>query len=154
SIRPAHDRIGLVGIHVPAPDARRAGSPTLYAVRAWGRSAGVDSSVNGPIALVQVTDLGVHARVGTNDAAVWLTGVNDGMPKAGATVVLYDAKGRTLASARTDALGLARMRGFGSKQKPDTTREVEIDEEGDGGSVGGEGYVKVTLGDDRAIASI
>ena len=56
-----------------------------------------------PIALVQVTDLGVHARVGAEDAAVWVTGADDGRPRAGAAVTLHDDKGRVLARARTDS---------------------------------------------------
>ncbi len=67
------------------------------------------SRVFRPIALVQVSDLGVHARVGTEAAAVWVTGAEDGRPRSGASVTLHDAKGRVLGRARSDSAGLARI---------------------------------------------
>lgn len=144
-LRPARDRIGLTGVQLTAPDARRPNAPTLFAVRVRGRSIGADSTSNGPIAVVQVTNLGVHARVGANDGAVWVTGVNDGQPKAGAKVVLYNTRGKALDTATTDSRGLARLGGWASRQNADTSTSPYADNEG---------YVKVTLGDDRAMASI
>ncbi|HEY9227401.1 MAG TPA: MG2 domain-containing protein, partial [Gemmatimonadaceae bacterium] len=149
ALRPDRDRIALTGVRLPAPDARQPGAPTLFAVRVRGRSAGFDSTANGPIAVVQVTDLGVHARIGANDGVVWVTGVNDGMPKQGATVVLHDKRGRVLATSRTDARGLARLGGWASKTVRDTT---PADEDFYGGD--NEGYVKVTLGDDHALTAV
>ena len=55
--------------------------------------------------MVQVTDLGIHARLGIESAAVWVTGVSDGAPKPGASVTLYDKEGRVHAAGQTDDQG-------------------------------------------------
>ena len=140
------DRAYHVGVHIPSPDARKAGAPTLYAVQVTGRAAGSDVSAEGPISIVQVTNLGVHARIGAADGAVWVTGANDGLPRPGAAVVLHDARGRVLATAVTDARGLARLSGWAARIPRDTSAAARDEV--------GQGYVKVTLGDDRAISSI
>ena len=145
-VRAAPERAMLTGLRLPVPDATRPGNPALYAVKVSGR-AGKDTVAGGSLSLVQVTDLGVHARVGTTEGTVWVTGVNDGAAKAGASVVLYDAGGRRLASATTDARGLARLSGWRSAP----ARDDDDDEEGNSGF---EGYVRVTLGSDRAVAAI
>ena len=144
-VRAAAERAMLTGIRLPVPDATRPGNPALYAVQISGR-AGKDTVAAGSLSLVQVTDLGVHARVGTTEGMVWVTGVNDGAPKAGANVVLLDAGGRRLASATTDARGLARLSGWANTPVRD-----DDDEEG---NTGFEGYVRVTLGSDRAVTAI
>jgi uncharacterized protein YfaS (alpha-2-macroglobulin family) len=143
-VRAARDRAMLTGVRLPVSDATRPGAPAMYAVRVSGRS-GADSVSNGSLSLVQVSDLGVHARIGTNEGVVWVTGVNDGAPKAGATVALHDAQGRRLATATTDARGLARLTGWGA------VRSAADDEEG---YTSFEGYVRVTLGADRAVTAI
>ena len=145
AVKAAPERAMLTGIRLPVPDAARPGSPALYAVQISGRN-GKDTVAAGSLSLVQVTDLGVHARIGTNEGAVWVTGVNDGGVKPGASVVLYDARGRRLATATTDARGLARLTGWANAPVPE-----DDDEEGNGGF---EGYVRVTLGSDRAVTSI
>ena len=92
--RPTPERAMLTGVRLPVSDAARAGQPgALCRARSAARD-GEDTVADGPLSLVQVTDLGVHARIGTTEGAVWVTGVNDGAAKAGATVVLYDARGR------------------------------------------------------------
>ena len=138
------DRAMRTGIRLPVPDATRPG-PTLYAVRLSGR-VGKDSVASGPLSLVQVTDLGVHARIGTTEGMVWVTSVVDGSPKSGAAVTLYDASGRRLVTATTDARGLARLTGWANAPVRD-----DDDEEG---NTGFEGYVRVTLGSDRAVTAI
>jgi uncharacterized protein YfaS (alpha-2-macroglobulin family) len=143
-VRAAADRPMVTGVRFTAPDASRPGTPTLFAVKVNGRGSAGDASGQGPTALVQVTDLGVHARIGVSEAAVWVTGVSDGTPKQGATVVLHDARGRRLASAVTDARGVARLAGW-------PVPPASGDEEEHGSF---EGYVSVTLGDDRAITAI
>ena len=146
SVRGAADRAMVTAVRLPAPDARRRGSPTLFAVRVSGRANGRDAMIDDPVTLVQITDLGVHARIGVSDGAVWVTGVEDGKPRAGAKVVLRDSKGHDLASATTDAAGLARLGGT-----PDTNTVVDTEE---GWGRGLEGYVTVTLGDDRAVTAV
>jgi len=144
-VHAAPERAMVTGIRLPVPDATRPGNPALYAVKVSGR-AGKDTVAGGSLSLAQVTDLGVHARVGTTEGMVWVTGVSDGAAKAGANVVLYDAGGKRLTSAITDARGLARLTGWRSGPAGDAD-----DEEGNSGF---EGYVRVTLGSDRAVAAI
>jgi uncharacterized protein YfaS (alpha-2-macroglobulin family) len=144
-VHSSQDRAIHTGVAIPASDARRPGSPTLYAVKITGRAGAEDVRTDAPVAIVQVTNLGVHARIGAADGAVWVTGANDGLPRAGATVVLYDDRGHALASSRTDATGLARLAGWSTPAPRDTTRRRgEADNR----------YVKVTLGDDRAIGFV
>ena len=145
-IRAGDDRPSLTGVRLPAPDATRAHAPALFAVRINGRADGGDARTDGPAALVQVTDLGVHARIGMTEGAVWVTGVSDGRPRANATVVLFDAQGRRLATARTDSAGLARLGSYAEPQR--ATDDGEDDYQNF------EGYVSVTLGDDRALTAI
>ncbi len=142
-LRARRDRAMLTGVRLPVPDASRPGSPALYAVKLSGRS-GADTVAGGALSLVQVSDLGVHARIGAAEGVVWVTGVNDGAPRAGATVEVHDAQGRRLATARTDARGLARLSGWSGVRAVD-------DEEG---YTNFEGYVRVTLGSDRAVTAI
>jgi len=97
-----------------------------------------------PIALVQVTDLAVHARVGIDRAMVWVTGVGDGRPRPGAEVTLHDSKHRVRATGRTDREGLVRFDRF--EAYPDECEPGNCDDF--------EGYVVASLGDDRAIVGI
>jgi uncharacterized protein YfaS (alpha-2-macroglobulin family) len=117
-------------------------------VKVSGRAGGKDVET-GPIAIVQVTDLGVHARVGKAEGVIWVTSVSTGAAKAGATVTLYDPQGRQRATARTDAQGIARLTGWAEP----TANESE-EGEGDEDSGPFDGVVKVSLGDDRALTPI
>ena len=146
------DRIQIYGVPLPASDAARGGA-TLYAVQVDAASRPVppktgDAAAEGrraprPLALVQVTDLGVHAKIGESDGAVWVTGASDGQPRAGARVVLHDRRGRELAAATTDSSGLARLQGWTPPPR----------DENDPYS-GDLGYVAVTLGPDRALVGV
>ena len=106
------------------------------------------SRVFRPIALVQVSDLGVHARVGMEDAAVWVTGASDGRPRAGAEVSLHDARGRLLGRSRSDASGLARFAHFAVQPADTLAEDDELRWSGF------QGYVRVTDGDDRAVLAV
>jgi hypothetical protein len=97
-----------------------------------------------PIALVQVTDLALHARVGTDQALAWVTGVHDGLPRAGVVVTLYDAERRVRATARTDREGIARMDRLATF--PGECRDWSCESF--------EGYMVATLGGDRAVVGI
>jgi len=143
----ARDRVRVYGVKLPVPAFRGPGSPTLLAVQVTSPRLDSTSRRRRPIALVQVTDLGVHARVGSEEGVVWVTGAGDGRPRAGAQVTLHDPKGRALARAVTDTSGLARLTGYGT-----ATRDAEDDEEEGGTSF--QGYVSVVLGADRALLGI
>ncbi|MEO8199065.1 MAG: MG2 domain-containing protein [Gemmatimonadota bacterium] len=143
------DHAHIFGIPLPILNAQRPGKATLLAVRISSPQLpvipGAEPSL-GPLALIQVTDLGVHARVGVQEGVVWVTGASDGRARANAQVQLRDRKGRLLASATTDSLGLARLRGY---QVPPRAADGE-----DTGGGDLEGFVTVTAGSDRAMVGI
>jgi len=136
----------MMGIRVPhrsTAGARSADGGTLVAVKVTSPALDSLSRRHRPIALVQVTDLAVHARVGVDQAEVWVTGVNDGLPREGVDVALHDLSGAVRARGRTDARGLARLEGFA----PATPCEGWECESADG-------YVVATTADDRAVVGI
>jgi uncharacterized protein YfaS (alpha-2-macroglobulin family) len=139
----------ITGIPLPTIDAARPHTSPLLAVRIEGNGASGEaetSSSSGTI--VQVTDLGVHAKIGSTEGAVWVTGVSDGKPRAGATVVLHDPFGRELSTAQTNADGLARFASLRTLAPP---------AEGDDPPMrysGFEGFVTAQLGADRAVVAI
>jgi alpha-2-macroglobulin len=118
---------------------------TLYAVQVG--SPFVDSISRGrrPIALVQVTDLAVHAKIGADEGRVWVTGVTDGQPRADVGVTLHDALGNVRATGRTDAEGLARLSGYRSHADDPCVRYEWCDFEG---------YVSAETADDRALVGL
>ena len=148
AVRGARDRVRVYGVPLEPPAPARGSRPTLMALQVTSPRLDSASRVYRPIAVVQVTDLGGHARVGAEDAVVWVTGAADGRPRAGASVTLHDDKGRVLARARTDSSGLARMTRFASlPPAPDAESE-------EGQWSGFQGYVAVALGEDRAVLGI
>ncbi len=144
AVRAPVDRGMITGVRLPVADATRAGSSGLFAVRVSGRARGTSDGSETPTSLVQITDLGVHVRLGAAEGYVWVTGVSDGSAKRGAVVQLFDPNGQLLATSRTDARGLARLAGWA----PNATTSDD-----DGRSTV-EGYVRVTLGTDRAYAAV
>jgi uncharacterized protein YfaS (alpha-2-macroglobulin family) len=142
----------VTAVRLPVSNPTRPGNPTLFAVKIASGQSDPDDSFK-PVALVQITDLAVHARIGIEEGAVWVTGVADGKARSGATVTLYDPKGRQRATAVTDARGLARLTGFAAS---DTTAVVPVNDECEdcGGGDGFEGYVAASLGSDRALVGI
>ncbi|MCE9602863.1 MAG: hypothetical protein K8S21_11720 [Gemmatimonadetes bacterium] len=143
------DRGSLTGLSLPVADATRADAPTLYAVKVGGSALakGDAGLANATIALVQVTDLGVTARLGAQEGMVWVTGVSDGKPRANAEVTLHGPDGAVLATARTDAQGLAQLRDFAETLAPPDAEDGEYESpEG--------GYVAVRSGSDRALVAV
>ncbi len=57
-----------------------------------------------------VTNLGVHFKLGRENAMAWVTSLDKGRPVAGAAVRVSDCKGRELAKSTTDAQGIARFK--------------------------------------------
>lgn len=62
--------------------------------------------------LAQVTDMSVHARIGSRGGVVWVTRISTGEAVAGADVSVIDGQGKTRWSGATDATGLARVAGL------------------------------------------
>ncbi|MDZ7937058.1 MAG: MG2 domain-containing protein [Rhodoferax sp.] len=56
-----------------------------------------------------VTNLGVHFKLGRENALAWVTSLDKGMPVAGAAVRVSDCRGKEVASGTTDAQGIARL---------------------------------------------
>ncbi len=90
-----------------------------------------------------VTNLGVHFKLGRDNALAWVTTLDKGQPVAGALVRVSDCQGRVLATARTDAQGVARLTGL-SPEPPSCQRRGDgadpEDEEGEWGVGGASGY--------------
>ncbi|MEJ2679073.1 MAG: MG2 domain-containing protein, partial [Gemmatimonadota bacterium] len=142
-VRAAQDQRRVTGVRMPAPDARRADAPKLYAVQVSAPSLDTLKRYTPPIAVVQVTDLAIQARVGTDQALVWVTGVEDGAPRAGAHVFLYDRTGQLRATGVTDGEGLALLEGFGSPAECEDWSCRRFD-----------GYVRATLANDQAVVGL
>lgn len=58
---------------------------------------------------VLATNLGVHVKIGRENALVWVTSLDRGKPVADAEVAVNDCRGASLWRGRTDASGLARI---------------------------------------------
>jgi len=85
-----------------------------------------------------VTNLGVHFKLGRDNALAWVTTLDKGQPVAGAQVRVSDCQGRALATARTDAQGVARLTGL-SPEPPSCHRRGDEADEDDDSYEGGEG---------------
>ena len=62
-----------------------------------------------------VTNLGVHFKLGRDNALAWVTTLDKGAPVAGALVRVSSCQGVELAQATTDAQGIARFTGLSSE---------------------------------------
>lgn len=58
-----------------------------------------------------VTNLGVHFKLGRENAMAWVTTLDKGQPVEGAKVRVSDCRGNEVATGVTDAQGLARLEG-------------------------------------------
>lgn len=154
-VRASQDQGMVTGVRVPVR-ARGAMGGTLVAVRVAAGARGFGET-GAPIALVQVTDLAVQARIGTDQGVVWVTGVADGLPRAGAAIELKGRDGRVRARGRTGADGLATLTGFRADTAGTAAAGGEGDEcEGDCGTPDQpfDGYVVATLAEDRAVVGV
>lgn len=149
AIKRAVDQPRIVSIPMPAGDARQRNSATMLLVHVSNAATAAkdtsadDGEENGAmLSLVQVTNLGVHAKIGDATGVVWVTGANDGKPRAGAQVELHDTKGTVIARGTSNAEGLTSLANF-------TWRKPADDDDDNG-----EGYVTVTLNDDRALLPV
>ncbi len=158
-VRSVRDRHGVYGVAFPAPDARVAGTSTLYAVKISSprlprpRREGERTSAEEyqPIALIQVTDLGIHAKIGREEGTVWVTGVSDGKPRAGAAIRVRDRRRNLLAEGVTDQTGLFR---FESVRRPAPVADSSADSRDEYSYDDFEGYVEARLGNDRALVGV
>ena len=106
-------------------------------IQVSARGARTASYWQAPIAMLQVTDLAIHSRVGVDEAAVWVTDVSGGEGTPGATVTLFSPEGERLAQGVTDAEGVLILRGLG-----ETCDDCS------------KGYLSAELNGDRAVISL
>ncbi len=144
------ERHGIYGIPFEAPNASAPGTPTLFAVKVTSPAlrfmrdgVSVPGEAYQSVALVQVTDLGIHAKMGAEEGSVWVTGVGDGKPRPGVQIKVWDGKHRLLARGTTDPQGFFRFTGV--KRRPKPADAGDRDE-------ALLGYVEARLGADRALA--
>lgn len=64
-----------------------------------------------------VTNLGVHFKLGRDNALAWVTTLDKGLPVAGAKVAVSDCRGKAVAQGVTNAQGLLMLEGI-SPQAP------------------------------------
>jgi uncharacterized protein YfaS (alpha-2-macroglobulin family) len=62
-----------------------------------------------------VTNLAVHFKLGRENALAWVTTLDKGQPVAGAAVRVSDCSGKELATAVTDAQGIAPLQGLSAR---------------------------------------
>ncbi|HEY9480008.1 MAG TPA: Ig-like domain-containing protein, partial [Gemmatimonadaceae bacterium] len=139
------DRPAVTGIKLPALTTGSPRHPALLAVKIERARPDSAERAAATLAVVQVTNLGVHARIGAESGVVWVTGVDDGKPRPGAQVSILDFSGRKVATAIADERGIASFPKFSAK--PGTLAEEPY-------YSGFEGYVIVTLGTDRALTGV
>jgi alpha-2-macroglobulin len=71
-----------------------------------------------------VTNLGVHFKLGRENAFAWVTSLDKGQPVAQATVRVSDCRGVELATGTTNAQGLVELKGL-SSEPPQCNEESE-----------------------------
>ena len=135
------DRVRIFGVKLPLYNMQRPSAPILQLVKVTSPTLSEDWQASQPYAIVQVTDLAVHAKIGLSGGVVWVTGVADGKPRAGAAVTLYDPIGKVRATARTTADGIAVLGPY-------------VTDSAGGEEFGFQGYVVASDGNDKALTSI
>jgi uncharacterized protein YfaS (alpha-2-macroglobulin family) len=98
------------GFHVVEIASRKLGTSLLDARYGEGRTMYVRTAA-------LVTNLGVHFKLGRENALAWVTSLDKGKPVAGAQVVVSDCRGQEVARGQTDARGIATLSGL-SPQAP------------------------------------
>ena len=93
------------GFHVIEIASQKLGASLLDARHGDARNMYVRSSA-------LVTNLGVHFKLGRENALAWVTTLDKGQPVANARVRVSDCHGVEVASASTDAQGIASMTGI------------------------------------------
>lgn len=98
-------------------------------------------------AVVQVTDLAGHMKLGAARSEVFVWRLSNGQPVGDAAVTIVDAAGKKLTEARTDATGIAGLPGVGELPIPQKTP--------DGYALWGPPFLaaRIESGDDVAIVS-
>ncbi|HEY0202320.1 MAG TPA: MG2 domain-containing protein, partial [Burkholderiaceae bacterium] len=93
------------GFHVVEIASQKLGASLLDEQYGEGRTMYVRTSA-------LVTNLGVHFKLGRENALAWVTSLDKGQPVAGAAVRVSDCRGKELATGTTDAQGIAHIKGL------------------------------------------
>ncbi len=93
------------GFHVVEIASQKLGTSLLDERYGNGRTLFVRTSA-------LVTNLGVHFKLGRENALAWVTTLDKGAPVAGAAVRVSDCRGREVATGTTDAQGVAKLSGI------------------------------------------
>ncbi|RLJ38809.1 alpha-2-macroglobulin [Acidovorax sp. 106] len=93
------------GFHVVEIASQKLGASLLDERHGDGRTMYVRTSA-------LVTNLGVHFKLGRENAVVWVTSLDKGKPMQGAKVRVSDCAGRELAQAITNEQGVANIEGL------------------------------------------
>jgi hypothetical protein len=93
------------GFHVVEIASQKLGTSLLDERHGNGRTMYVRTSA-------LVTNLGVHFKLGRENALAWVTTLDKGQPVAQARVRVSDCRGREVASASTNAQGIASLSGI------------------------------------------
>ncbi len=93
------------GFHVVEIASQKLGASLLDERHGAGRTMYVRTSA-------LVTNLGVHFKLGRENALAWVTTLDKGTPVAGAVVRVSDCRGREVAHASTNAQGMASFTGI------------------------------------------
>ncbi|WP_440114153.1 alpha-2-macroglobulin family protein [Acidovorax sp. BL-A-41-H1] len=96
------------GFHVVEIASQKLGASLLDDRHGEGRTMYVRTSA-------LVTNLGVHFKLGRENAMAWVTTLDKGQPVQGAQVRVSDCRGNEVGSATTDAQGVARIDGLSSQ---------------------------------------
>ncbi len=99
------------GFHVLELASQKLGSSLLDERHGAGRTMYVRTSA-------LVTNLGVHFKLGRENALAWVTTLDKGQPVANAQVRVSDCQGQQIASASTNAQGIAYLTGISPKAPP------------------------------------
>jgi hypothetical protein len=103
------------GFHVVEITSQKLGSSLLDERHGKDRSMVVRTSA-------LVTNLGVHFKLGRENAVAWVTTLDKGSPVANAQVRVSDCRGKEIATATTNAQGIANLSGI-SPQAPTCNAE-------------------------------
>ncbi|MEY2953372.1 MAG: hypothetical protein RLZZ401_1459, partial [Pseudomonadota bacterium] len=93
------------GFHVVEVESQKLGLALLDEKRGPQRTMFVRTSA-------LVTNLGVHFKLGRENAAAWVTTLDKGQPVANAAVRVSDCRGKVLAQGQTNATGVALLAGL------------------------------------------
>jgi len=93
------------GFHVLEIASKKLGTSLLDEGHGAGRTMFVRTSA-------LVTNLGVHFKLGRENALAWVTTLDQGTPVANARVRVSDCRGREVATATTNAQGIANLSGI------------------------------------------